>query len=63
MSDGWQPSVTQQERIAYRRRQSRRSVLLAAVSTVILVVVVVVALTSSPGWPRVRSTYLDLSLG
>ena len=63
MSDGWQPSLRQQERIAFRRKQSRRSVLIAAVSTIVLVVVLVVALTSSPGWPRVRSTYLDLNLG
>jgi polar amino acid transport system permease protein len=63
MSDGWQPSVTQLERIGYRRRQSRRSAIIAAVSTVVLVVVVLFALTSSPGWPRFRETYLNFQLG
>src|SRR3954453_17946810 len=63
MSEGWQPSATQLERIGYRRRQSRRRAVIAAVSTGGLVSIVLLALTSSPGWPRFRETYLNFQLG
>jgi polar amino acid transport system permease protein len=53
------PSPVQQERIAYRRRQTVRSVLVAAASTAVLGVALVVALTGSPGWDRVRASFLD----
>jgi polar amino acid transport system permease protein len=56
---GWQPSDLQQERLAYRRRRSNRSVLVAAGSSVVIVVALLVGLTSTPGWPRVRSTFFD----
>jgi polar amino acid transport system permease protein len=53
------PSKRQQDRIAYRRTRSRRSTLVAFVSTVTLAGVAVLALVSSPGWPRVRTSFLD----
>jgi polar amino acid transport system permease protein len=53
------PSPVQQERIAYRRRQTIRSVLTAAASTAVLGGVLVVAVTGSPGWDRVRASFLD----
>ncbi len=56
---GWTPSATQRERLAYRRRQARRSALVGALSTVTVVGIAVVALTSSPGWPRVRQSFFD----
>ena len=55
----WVPSERQQERLAYRRERARRSTAVAAVSTVTLVAVAVLALTSSPGWPRVKASFLD----
>ncbi|MEZ0449523.1 amino acid ABC transporter permease [Cellulomonas sp. ICMP 17802] len=55
----WVPSARQQERDAYRRARTRRSTGVAAVSTVALVAVAVLALTSSPGWPRVKASFFD----
>lgn len=57
--DGWTPSAVQQERLAYRRRQGRRSVLVALASTLLVTALAVWALTSSPGWPRVRQSFFD----
>jgi polar amino acid transport system permease protein len=48
-----------QERLAYRRSRGRRSTLVALVSTVVFAAVVAVGVTSTPGWPRVRATFLD----
>jgi polar amino acid transport system permease protein len=56
---GWTPSATQRDRLAYRRAQGRRSVALAVVSTAVVLTLAVVALTSSPGWPRVRASFFD----
>lgn len=56
---GWVPSALQQERVAYRRARSRRSTLVALLSTVAVAAVAVLGLVSSPGWPRVRSSFLD----
>ncbi|GAA0934721.1 amino acid ABC transporter permease [Virgisporangium aurantiacum] len=53
------PSRVQLDRIAYRRRQTVRSVVVAAVSTLVLGVVLVVAVTGSPGWDRVKESFLD----
>lgn len=57
--DGWTPSAVQQERLAYRRTQGRRSVLVALASTLLVTALAVWALTSSPGWPRVRQSFFD----
>jgi polar amino acid transport system permease protein len=53
------PSHVQRERIAYRKRQTIRSVLVAAASTAVLGGVLLVAVTGSPGWDRVRASFLD----
>jgi len=53
------PSPVQQERIAYRRRQTIRSVLIAAASTAVVGLILMVAVTGSPGWDRVRASFLD----
>lgn len=55
----WTPSPLQVERLAYRRGQARRSIAVAAVSTVAVTAAAVWALTSSPGWPRVRASFFD----
>ncbi|WP_249714417.1 amino acid ABC transporter permease [Rhizomonospora bruguierae] len=52
-------SAAQRERIAYRRRQTVRSVLIAAASTGVLGILLVVGVTGSPGWERVRASFLD----
>ncbi|GIJ46035.1 ABC transporter permease [Virgisporangium aliadipatigenens] len=60
--DGYTPSARQRERIAYRRRQSVRSVAIAAVSTLVLGVALMLGVTGSPGWQRVRESFLDASV-
>ncbi|WP_263120434.1 amino acid ABC transporter permease [Cellulomonas sp. RIT-PI-Y] len=55
----WAPSARQRDRDAYRRGRARRSAAVAVVSTVAVAAVAVLALVSSPGWPRVRQSFLD----
>jgi polar amino acid transport system permease protein len=57
-----QLSDIQRERIAYRRRQTIRSILLAALSTAVVGGVLAFAVTGSPGWPRVQSSFFDLDV-
>src|SRR3954451_13627162 len=47
------------ERAAYRRSRARRSTLVAVVSTVVFAGALVLVVTSSPGWPRVQTTFFD----
>ena len=42
-----------------RRALDRRATLVATVTTVVVLVLLVVGLTASPGWPRVRETFLS----
>lgn len=58
----WTPSPLQQERLAYRRRRATRSALTGLVSTLAVLLVVGFGVTSTPGWPRVRSSFFDLSV-
>ena len=51
------------ERLAYRRSRARRSTLVALVSTAVFGVVAAVAMTSSPGWPRVRDSFFNFRIG
>ena len=53
------PSDLQRWRDDYRRGRARRSTVLAGTSTVIFLAVVGTATVLSPGWPRVRETFLD----
>ena len=55
----WVPSDRQVERTRVRRSLDRRARLVAVATTVVVLVVVVVVLVSSPGWPRVRATFLS----
>jgi polar amino acid transport system permease protein len=53
------PSDLQRWRDDYRRGRARRSTVLAGTSTVVFLAVVGTATVLSPGWPRVRETFLD----
>lgn len=53
------PSSLELERRAFRRRQNSRSVLIGAVSTVAFATILWLAITSTPGWPVVQSTFFD----
>jgi polar amino acid transport system permease protein len=55
----YRPSEIQRGRTAYRRRQTVRSVLIAAGSTAVVGVLLYVAVTGSPGWDRVRTSFLS----
>ncbi|QKE83494.1 amino acid ABC transporter permease [Arthrobacter sp. NEB 688] len=54
-----QPSALELERRRYRRGRAVRSAGISAASTLLLVGVVVALVVTSPGWPRVRATFLD----
>jgi polar amino acid transport system permease protein len=47
------------ERLRHRRSRARRSTLVALVSTIVFAGAAVVVITNSPGWPRIRDTFLD----
>ena len=51
------------DRVAYRQSRARRSTLIALVSTVVFAAVLLFAVTSSPGWPRVRDSFFNLRIG
>ena len=51
------------DRVAYRQSRARRSTLIALVSTVVFAAVLLFAVTSSPGWPRVRDSFFNLRVG
>ncbi|WP_036435085.1 amino acid ABC transporter permease [Mycobacterium sp. URHB0044] len=51
------------DRVAYRQSRARRSTLIALLSTVVFAAVLLFAVTSSPGWPRVRDSFFNLRLG
>ena len=55
----WTPSDRQLERLAYRRGRARRSTGVALLSTLAFAGLAVGVLVSSPGWPRVRQSFLD----
>ncbi|MDT5190416.1 MAG: polar amino acid transport system permease protein [Mycobacterium sp.] len=51
------------DRVAYRDSRARRSTLIALLSTVVFAAVLLFAVTSSPGWPRVRDSFFNLRVG
>jgi polar amino acid transport system permease protein len=55
----YRPSEIQRERTAYRRRQTVRSLLIAALSTGVVGVLLYLAVTGSPGWDRVRTSFFS----
>ncbi|GAB2455287.1 amino acid ABC transporter permease [Jatrophihabitans fulvus] len=62
-ADGWTPSPRQQERDRYRRRRTRRSGLIGAAVALVVLAVVVVAVRNSTGWPLLRDSFFDFSVG
>ena len=56
-------TTTAFDRVAYRQTRARRSTLIALVSTVVFAAVLLFAVTSSPGWPRVRDSFFNLRVG
>lgn len=55
----FEPSALELERRAFRRARKRRSLLVSVASTIIFAGVLALALTSSPGWARVRDTFFS----
>jgi polar amino acid transport system permease protein len=51
------------DRVAYRQSRARRSTLIALASTVVFAAVLLLAVTSAPGWPRVRDSFFNLRVG
>jgi len=51
------------DRVVYRQSRARRSTLVALLSTVVFAGVVLVAVSSAPGWPRVRDSFFNLRIG
>jgi polar amino acid transport system permease protein len=51
------------DRVAYRQSRARRSTLIALLSTVVFAAVLLFAVTSAPGWPRVRDSFFNLRVG
>jgi polar amino acid transport system permease protein len=56
-------TTTALDRVAYRQSRARRSTLIALLSTVVFAAVLLFAVTSSPGWPRVRESFFNLRVG
>lgn len=61
MSSGssYQPSAMRLEREAAGRRAARRSTLIAATSTLVVAIVLYVAVTNTPGWDRVQTSFFS----
>ena len=51
------------DRVAYRQSRARRSIVVALLSTALFAAVLLFAVTSSPGWPRVRDSFFNLRIG
>ncbi|GAB3304900.1 amino acid ABC transporter permease [Geodermatophilus aquaeductus] len=56
------PSELELSRRAWRRSRARRSTLVALASTLLFAVVAYLAVTRSPGWPRVQTTFFSASV-
>lgn len=55
-------SRAQRDRLAYRRRRVWRARLISTLSTVAFIAVAWLVVVNSPGWSRVRESFLDLSV-
>ncbi len=58
-NEAWSPSAREVERQRVRRRDRARGAVIATAVTLLVVVVLVWVVTSSPGWPRFRETFLS----
>ncbi|MDX2704164.1 amino acid ABC transporter permease [Streptomyces sp. PA03-6a] len=57
--DAYTPSQRRLERERHRRARTRRATAIAATSTLVTAGVLCLGITGSPGWPRVRETFLS----
>jgi polar amino acid transport system permease protein len=57
------PSELELTRRAWRRSRGRRSTLAALLSTLVFAVVAYLVVTRSPGWPRLQTTFFNVSVG
>ncbi len=55
----WLPSERERQRQQVRRTQRRRSIAIATGVTLVALAAVWLAITTSPGWPRVRDLFFD----
>ena len=55
----WQPSARELERRRVRRALRTRSIVVATAAVVVVFGLSLVGITSSPGWPTIRSTFFD----
>lgn len=58
-SQEWAPSARELERRRIRRQDRVRKAVVATLVTVVVVAIASWAITSSPGWPRVRETFFS----
>ena len=56
-------SALAEQRLAFRRSRARRSTWVALLSTLVFAAVLLFATTASPGWPRVRESFLNWRIG
>ena len=54
-----QVSEVELARRAYRKKQQLQSVVTSLISTIVFVAIIVIGLKMSPGWPRVKETFLS----
>ncbi len=59
MTEAWQPSDRELERRRVRQSLRRRSIVIATVAVVVVFSVLYLAVTTSPGWPRVRELFFN----
>ena len=62
-ADGLALTALAEERLAYRRSRARRSTGIALISTRGVRRRAALATTASPGWPRVRESFLNWRIG
>ena len=60
MTETWAPSERELERRRVRRARRRSSVLVSTLTTLVVFALLAFAITSTPGWERVRETFFDL---
>lgn len=59
-ADGWTPSLRELERRRVRRQQRTRSLLVSGAAVVLVLAALTTVVVTSPGWERVKETFLDL---
>lgn len=55
----WEPSLRELERRAVRRNRARRDIVIATLALVVVLGLLALAITSAPGWDRVKETFFS----